>query len=150
MDEIERYFNKVDSAFRDQQSRIWKLEQELKNANRPSTIVNETNTYIDTKFLEEGLYAQLLFMVGRTKDAKKFAEEWIASYEINNKLREPTEDEQKQIDKDREEFYKKAKEIFPNAKYMPKDNPRTHTPEEKKELDELKKALEKAKNKPVM
>lgn len=120
-DEISRLNNELEEsreasrrAISSQQARIRELEEKLKHTN--STVVKNTVNQIDTKFLEEGLYAQLLFMVGRTKDAKKFAEEWIASYEINNKLREPTKEEQKAIDKDKEEFYKKVKEIFPNAK----------------------------------
>lgn len=69
----------------------------------------------DLSLIEKGMYVQMLMLVGREKDAKNEAKDWISKYELSNGLREPTEEEKKVIDKELEEL-KQALENAKNAK----------------------------------
>lgn len=77
--------------------------------------VQLSNSYQDLDLIEKGMYIQMLMLVGREKDAKNEANDWISKYELSNKLRESTEEEKKVMDKELEEL-KQALENAKNAK----------------------------------
>lgn len=56
------------------------------------------NDYEYLSLIEKGMYVQMLMLVGREKDAKNEAKDWIRKYELSNGLREPTTEEKKAID----------------------------------------------------
>lgn len=82
-----------------------------------STMINTqlSSSSQDLDLIEKGMYVQMLMLVGREKDAKDAAKEWISKYELSNKLREPTKEEKKAMDEELEEL-KKALEIAKNTK----------------------------------
>lgn len=58
---------------------------------------NFSNSSQDLSLIEKGMYIQMLMLVGREKDAKNEAKDWISKYELSNGLREPTAEEKKAL-----------------------------------------------------
>lgn len=89
----------------------------------------------------------MLTLIGREKDAKEVAKKWVSDYELDNGLREPTPEEKKAMEEEKERSYRELKAKLDILKYGEKKEEKEEDPDS--ELGKLKAALEKAKNMPV-